>query len=69
VLGLQCWESGGARTVLRCFEARAGEADGARTGLRCREAIGARTVLQCWEARAGEADGARAGLWCGQDWA
>jgi hypothetical protein len=29
---LQCWEADGARTVLRCWKARSGEADGARTG-------------------------------------
>ena len=79
VLRLQCWESGGARTVR--WEARAGEADGqtgllcgeangARTGLRCWEADGARTVLRCWEADGArtvrEADGARTVLRCGR---
>ena len=38
VLRLQCWESGGARTVR--WEARAGEADG-QTGLLCGGADGA----------------------------
>ena len=55
VLRLQCWESGGARTVR--WEARAGEADG-QTGLLCGEANGALAVLWCWEARGRKADGA-----------
>ena len=48
----------GARTGLRCWEARAKEADGALTGLLCGEADGALTVLSCWEARGRRADGA-----------
>ena len=63
----------GARTGMRCWEARAGEADGAQTGLRCGEANGARTGLRCWEAngartglRCWEANGARTGLRCGE---
>ena len=67
VLRLQCWESGGARTVR--WEARAGEADG-QTGLLCGEANGARTGLRCWEADGArtvrEADGARTVLRCGR---
>ena len=67
MLRLQCWESGGARTVR--WEARAGEADG-QTGLLCGEANGARTGLRCWEADGArtvrEADGARTVLRCGR---
>ena len=39
----------GARTGLRCWEAKAKEADGAQTGLLCGEADGALTGLLCGE--------------------